>query len=108
MAMDYLPIQASAVPCERVFSSSSETDTRRRNRISSLLMEALQMLKFYFKKERLNFTKDWVVTEKEMTQDHQELDLLAKLFEGNYQDGLDRVLHAINGDEFEESEELED
>jgi hypothetical protein len=27
MAMDYLPIQASAVPCERVFSSSAETNT---------------------------------------------------------------------------------
>lgn len=103
MAMDYLPIQASAVPCERVFSSSAETDTRRRNRISSLLMEALQMLKFYFKKERLNFTKDWAVTEKEMTEVDQELDLLAKLFEGNYQDGLDRVLQAINSD----SEDLE-
>jgi hypothetical protein len=57
MAMDYLPIQASAVPCERIFSSSSETDTKKRNRISPLLMEALQMLKFYLKKDRLNFTK---------------------------------------------------
>ena len=101
MAMDYLPIQASAVPCERIFSSSAETDTKRRNRISPLLMEALQMLKFYFKKERLNFTSGWAVTEKEMMEVEQELDLLAKLFEGNYQDGLDRVLHAINGDELE-------
>ncbi|OJA20567.1 hypothetical protein AZE42_14066 [Rhizopogon vesiculosus] len=32
MAMDYLPIQASAVPCERVFSSSAETDTKKQNR----------------------------------------------------------------------------
>ena len=97
--MDYLPIQASAVPCERVFSSSAETDTRRRNRISALLMEALQMLKFFFKKERLNFTKDWVVTEAEMMEDHQEQDLLAKLFEGDYQDGLDHILQVINSDE---------
>jgi hypothetical protein len=62
-------------------------------------MEALQMLKFYFKKEWLNFTKDWAITEGEMVENHQEEDLLAKLFEGNYQDGLDRVLHAINGEE---------
>jgi hypothetical protein len=65
-------------------------------------MEALQMLKFYFKKERLNFTKDWAVSEEEMTEVEQEVDLLAKLFEGNYQDGLDRILQAINppnGDE---------
>jgi hypothetical protein len=66
MAMDYLPIQASAVPCERVFSSSSETMTKRRNRISAPLLEALQLLKFGFKKERLDFSKgllmedDWV------------------------------------------------
>lgn len=46
MAMDILPIQASAVPCERVFSSSKETMSGRRNRINPGLMEALQMLKF--------------------------------------------------------------
>jgi hypothetical protein len=54
--MDYLPIQASAVPCERVFSSSAETDTKKRNRIKPELMEALQVLKFALKKSRLNFT----------------------------------------------------
>ena len=46
MAMDYLPIQASSVPSECVFSSSAQTDTARRNRINPVLMEALQMLKF--------------------------------------------------------------
>jgi hypothetical protein len=54
--MDYLPIQASAVPCERVFSSSAETDTKKRNRIKPELMEALQVLKFALKKDRLDFT----------------------------------------------------
>lgn len=54
--MDYLPIQASAVPCERVFSSSSDTDTKKRNRIRPELMEALQILKFALKKSRLDFT----------------------------------------------------
>ncbi|KIK12635.1 hypothetical protein PISMIDRAFT_120519, partial [Pisolithus microcarpus 441] len=46
IAMDYLPIQASSVPCERVFSSSADTDTKKRNLISPILMEALQMLKY--------------------------------------------------------------
>jgi hypothetical protein len=46
IALDYLPIQASSVPSERIFSSSAETDTLRRNRIKAVLMEALQMLKF--------------------------------------------------------------
>ena len=55
--MDLLPIQASAVPCERVFSSGKETMTPRRNRISPEIMEALQILKFATRKEQaLNFT----------------------------------------------------
>lgn len=37
------------MPCERVFSSSAETDTLRRNRTAPELMEALQMLKFVVK-----------------------------------------------------------
>ena len=58
-AMDYLPIQGSAVPCERVFSSAKETMADRRNRILYGLMEQLQMLKFAFNKgdsEALHFT----------------------------------------------------
>ena len=55
--MDILPIQGSAVPCERVFSSSKETMAARRSRIKPELMEALQMLKFSVKKGRgLDFT----------------------------------------------------
>ena len=58
MAADYLPIQASSVPCERVFSSSKETTTARRSRMSGTLMEQLQMLKFSLKKGRkLSFTQ---------------------------------------------------
>ncbi len=56
--MDILPVQASAVPCERVFSSGKETMTAQRNRISPELMEALRILKFSVKKGRgLNFTE---------------------------------------------------
>jgi len=58
-AMDYLPIQASAVPCERVFSSAGETATKRRNRMKPELMEALQMLKFMLKKKHLDFMEGW-------------------------------------------------
>jgi hypothetical protein len=44
--MDILPIQASSVPCERVFSSSKETTTPRRNKLEPNLVEALQLLKY--------------------------------------------------------------
>jgi hypothetical protein len=70
--MDYLPIQASAVPCERVFSSAGETNTKRRNRLKPDLVEALQMLKFLLKKRRLRFSDHWMVTEEELTVDSEE------------------------------------
>jgi hypothetical protein len=47
--MDYPPFQATSVPCERVFSSAKETGTAKRNRMSPVLMEALQLLKFALK-----------------------------------------------------------
>jgi hypothetical protein len=34
MAMDYLPVQPSSVPCERAFSSSGLTDTKQCNQIT--------------------------------------------------------------------------
>ncbi|KAF8999987.1 hypothetical protein BDQ17DRAFT_1190532, partial [Cyathus striatus] len=46
------------VSCERAFSSSKETATLRRSRIAPDLFEALQVLKFYYKKQRLTFTDD--------------------------------------------------
>ncbi|KAL4081270.1 hypothetical protein V8B97DRAFT_2020130 [Scleroderma yunnanense] len=51
---------ASSVPSECVFSSASETMTKCCNHISPILMEAIQMMKFFLKKEQLNFTKGWI------------------------------------------------
>src|SRR5258705_3099501 len=56
--MDIIPIQASSVPCERVFSSGKETMSPRRGRISPKLMESLQILNYSIRKGRpLNFTQ---------------------------------------------------
>lgn len=81
--MDFLPVQASAVPCERVFSSSSETDVKKRNRIHPELMEALQILKFALKKERLSFTHELLATEQDLIVDtaDSDTDVLAHLLE---------------------------
>ncbi len=65
--MDVLPAQASAVPCERVFSSSKETDALRRTRLSPLLMEVLQILKYIYRHDRLSFFGDLVCTEEELS-----------------------------------------
>ncbi|KAJ3563636.1 hypothetical protein NP233_g8817 [Leucocoprinus birnbaumii] len=48
LALDILPIQASSVPCERLFSTAKETMAPRRNRIAPELMEALQVLKYSY------------------------------------------------------------
>jgi len=56
--MDIIPIQASSVPCERIFSSGKETMAPQRRQISANLMEALQILKYSIKKgQPLNFTQ---------------------------------------------------
>jgi hypothetical protein len=56
--MDIIPIQASSVLCEQVFSSGKATMAPQRGCISAPLMEALQILKFSIWKGRpLKFTE---------------------------------------------------
>lgn len=67
LALDTLPMQASAVPCERVFSSSKETDALRRSSMSPLMMEMLQIMKFIYRSERLSFTDNLLSSEYELS-----------------------------------------
>ena len=105
MALDYLPIQASSVPSEHIFSSSAETDTKRRNRIHPVLMEGLQMLKFSLKQQQLNFTDGWAITEDELqyyADDNEDsADLLGKLTSEIREDGIDidEVIHVVGQDD---------
>jgi hypothetical protein len=69
IAMDYLLIQATSVPCEHIFLSAKETDMAKQNRMSPVLMEALQLLKFMLKKQHLNFMKGWAVLEEDMNEE---------------------------------------
>ena len=96
MAMDYLPIQSSSVPCERAFSSSAETDTKRRNRIHPALMEALQLLKYTYKmKGSLDFTQGLMTTEADLALLAGSRDLLADLAAERNSEALDSVLSAV-------------
>ena len=90
--MDYLPIQATSVPCERVFSSAKETDTAKRNRISPVLMEALQLLKFMLKKKCLDFIKGWAIPEAAMCREPKQDHDLDTLFTGNSETAMDDIL----------------
>ncbi|PPR08201.1 hypothetical protein CVT24_001388 [Panaeolus cyanescens] len=69
VALDVLPVQASAVPCERVFSSSKETCTMRRNRIRPKLQEVLQCLKYSRKQKRLDFNEGYLAREEDYAID---------------------------------------
>jgi len=53
--MTVLAVPATSVPSERVFSSSGRTDTPARNRLSPMVMEALQVLKFNYRNSILDF-----------------------------------------------------
>jgi len=94
--MDYLPIQATSVPCERVFSSAKETDTSKRNRMSPLLMEALQLLKFLLKKQRLDFVGGWATSEEAMGGGVPDNDnLLGALVDDQTTATMDKVLQNL-------------
>src|SRR6267154_2576765 len=47
------------------FLSSKETNSLRRSRMSPELMEALQILKFSFRQDRLCFTRDFIAKEED-------------------------------------------
>ncbi|PCH39602.1 hypothetical protein WOLCODRAFT_86001 [Wolfiporia cocos MD-104 SS10] len=59
-------MQASAVPCERVFSSSNGTDTLHHHDLDTATMEMLQVLKYSLKEDCLSFTNNWMPNRKEM------------------------------------------
>jgi len=66
------------------------------------MMEALQMLKFFLRKERFSFTAGWKVLEKQMVEDNVEEDLLKKVLE-NCDDRLwDKIMKTLE-DEADEA-----
>lgn len=58
-------------------------------------MEALQMLKFWLKKDHLNFTKDWITPQKDMAFNEDNNNLLAQLFSTANASSLDNILSSI-------------
>jgi hypothetical protein len=96
--LDFIPIQASAVPSERVFSLSAEADTKKWNRINPVLMEALQMLKFALKQSHLDFTKGWIMPQSMLQEQEPELgkDLLSDLLGLNSEDVVDNIIQLFS------------
>ena len=46
IALDYLPCQASSVPCERLFSAGGEIATKQHAQLGAERFEELQVMKF--------------------------------------------------------------
>jgi hypothetical protein len=95
--MDLMPVQATSVPSEHIFSASKRTTTARRNRLTPKIMEATQILKFEAKNKReISFTKGFSI--KDEFEDLQELEDVATaqdlrayfsgICEGGQQEGL--------------------
>ena len=55
-ALDILPAQVSSISSERVFLSSKETCTLHQNKITPIFLEVLQILKYIYHQEWLNFS----------------------------------------------------
>lgn len=79
------------MPCERVFSSSKETDIDRRANLSPEKMEQLQILKFGFWGERLTFTSNFMSPESDtlVLDVSSESELPAELYDHEYFAELD-------------------
>ena len=85
LAMDVLPIQASSVPCERVFFFSKETTTARRNKLDPQVIEALQILKYGRRHAKgLSFTEGLEETEEISELERNEETQLADDYLDNY------------------------
>ena len=72
-------------------------------------MEALQMAKFFLKKEWLNFMKGWIMSMVQMVIDIDNDNVLAMIVNNNIAwDGLrlqiDHVIGVISGEEADEDE----
>jgi len=95
IAMDYLPIQATSVPCKCIFSLAKETNTTKQNRMSPVLMEALQLLKFLLKKQHLNFMEGWSMLQAAMEVGLQDHDLSTLLVGNKVHEVMDSMLNGF-------------
>ena len=82
----------SAVPSEKVFSSSAETGMKKCNWINPVLMESPQMLKFALKKAHLDFMSGWIMPEQFMQEQEPEDNLLTVLLGHDGEDAMDRII----------------
>ncbi|KZT31579.1 hATC-domain-containing protein, partial [Sistotremastrum suecicum HHB10207 ss-3] len=65
IALDVLPVQASSVPCERLFSAAKHIATDQRSRLGTDKFEQLQLLKFAWRGNLVNVAEENALYEEE-------------------------------------------
>ncbi|KZT31524.1 hATC-domain-containing protein, partial [Sistotremastrum suecicum HHB10207 ss-3] len=75
LAVDVLPVQASSVACERLFSAAKHATTDQRSRLGTEKLEQLQMLKASWKKNIVDIAE-------ENAQLEEEIRATEELYEG--------------------------
>ena len=95
VALDILPAQAFSVPCERIFSSSKETCTLRRNILSAALLEVRQVLKHLYKQERLDFMSQWVSRKEDYSIEYATETAINELVSSGKSDELVDLLRSM-------------
>lgn len=70
IALDYLPCQASSVPCERLFSGGGEIATKRRAQLGANQFEELQVMKFAWR----NNIEDWAAWNSAAVEEVDEIE----------------------------------
>ncbi|KAF9471136.1 hypothetical protein BDN70DRAFT_787304, partial [Pholiota conissans] len=76
-----------------VFSSSKETDTNRRSKLTSYKIDELQILKFGYRKERLTFTEGLLCSEQELSVLHVFPATVKDLMSHGAIEELDRLIN---------------
>ena len=71
IALDYLPCQASSVPCERLFSAGGEIATKRRAQLGAERFEELQVMKFAWRSDIVDWAS-WNTTAVEEVDEMRE------------------------------------
>ena len=96
VALDVLPVQASAVPCERAFSSSKETCALRQSLLSASTLEVLQVLKQLYKDEQLNFVSHLLAKEDDYAINHATEAAIHELISAGDLEELRDLLNAMD------------
>lgn len=89
MSLDIIPVHASAVSCERLFSGGGLTETSQRSRLGGERFEEMQLMKGKWRPTIV----DWAKMNEENLEVIDEWDEFETMyFEDEQMDGLDKVL----------------